>query len=286
LFIISNSFFPQTRQTLPVHQSLCGTDKGGRGRILTMIETKKIAALFALSISLTAASGCRFGNYADTPQPIADPSGLNGTISKTELFFTQPTTFETAVFYTDTTPTGDNSQTPLSAIPATTLAIFSNPVYYATMANPANSPAFIGIDGTSFVNTTVDANNNISDEADGDVTPLLTNQNCLVQFQQTQAGSLNTSDPGTFQFSDGTAQVSGHLILDYTSVLVIQAQVTGACDADLTYLAQCYQVGTGCSTAELTEAQSLFDLYVKQAGILNLNNVTKIKALAYTVHFE
>jgi hypothetical protein len=251
-----------------------------------MIAMKKLVGLSVLTLFLTTVSGCRFGNYADVAQPIPDPNAAAGTIKTFELFFTQPTALQVAVFYNDTTPTGENDTVPLSAIPADTLSTFSDPLYYAIPVDPSASSMFIGVNGTSFVNTTVDASGNITSPAPDDAQPLRTDPNCLIEVQDDETGVLDRSTPGTYQFSGGPAAVSGHLKMSYTRYNVLFPQTAGACDTDLNYLAQCYLVGTGCSADDLDQAQQLFDLYVKQAGILDLSNVTKIKALAYSIQLE
>ena len=83
------------------------------------------------------------------------------------------------------------------------------------------------------------------------------------------------------------AQVSGHLKMYLTLVVSIIGVNAGDCEADLTYLAQCYQqIGPGCTSSELAKAQSVFDLFVRQSNTLDITKAAKVKGLAYIVQFQ
>ena len=60
----------------------------------------------------------------------------------------------------------------------------------------------------------------------------------------------------------------------------------GNCADDLYILAYCYSNGAGCNTDELKFSHDMLDLYVGQSGVININDVLKLKSLEYTVHFE
>jgi hypothetical protein len=104
-----------------------------------------------------------------------------------------------------------------------------------------------------------------------------------MNLQMQQLGYLDRSRPGTITYSDGsTGKISGDRLLEFRLI----RNFSGDCSRILQVLADCYSSGTGCSTDELYWANQLFDLYVRQSGALKIEDATRIKTLAYIVHFD
>ena len=239
-----------------------------------------IRKFVVLSGFLLAFSGCRFGNYADSPTQI------NSTdITHSELFFTAVTGFETYVFFNDGT-SASNTSSPLVSVPYDLLSVFTNPVYWDTYADANNTQFFW--DNAQSANplvTLADASGQINTETDTPTSPtqFYSNANCLTQIKQMQQGSFDRTTPGQTILPGTTnyTAVSGHLKLDVTTI----QSISGTCSDDLQELANCYQNGTGCDSDQLTRAQ-MFDLFVNGSHILNIQDASKIIGLAYIVHFE
>ncbi len=242
-------------------------------------------SLFTLVlISTSFLSGCRFGNYADQAKPLKSQSSYN-----VEFFFTSPKQFETRVYLNalsgPNAVINTNNKASLSSIPSTILNVFSDPVYLAVPKDPSLSPVFRDYTDTYGFDTTLDSNGNIARDYIPTEGPfvLWSNPNCLTQYEITHEGTLDRTKPGSITYSDGTkAPVAGSMALTYTFSRIID----GDCSEDLTRLASCYNDGTGCTANELSSARSLFDLYIKQTGVLKIEDAAKIKALEYIVHYE
>jgi len=247
---------------------------------------KSLFNTFALLLTFpTLLPACKFGNY-QSPQPA--PS-LQATQWKSEdLYYTSPTAFQTSVTLTDNT-TATNSNASLHSIPNAVLSVLSNPVYFTTPSDPTQNPALINIDTSNGVvgfYTQLNSEGQIVYNSISSNT-LLYNQNCSISSQSSQVGSFNTTQPGQVVFGDGsTAPVLGHLILSYSLTQTLYEATPGACDADLNTLATCYTNGSGCSANELATASALLDLFVKETGILDINNTVKLKTLEYTIQYQ
>ena len=245
-----------------------------------MIDSRKTLLSLLLGTQLFMVTSCQFGNYADQP---VDNS--KGAYKSTDLYFTEPSQFDTVVIYNDGTATTSNPNTPMAAIPLSLLNQFTDPVYYMVPTDTTKSSFFMDLSLSYAINTIVDSTGAINNEIDSSVVTFWSNPNCQTQVQKIQSGAFNkSSGVGTvISFPDGsTSKTAGRLTMDFTYIRVIQ----GDCSADLTYLAQCYKTGTGCSSNDLSAANGLFDLYVNRGGVLNIDNAAKIKALAYIVHFQ
>jgi len=207
-------------------------------------------------------------------------------ITHSELFFTAVTQFETLVNFSDgIQPTG-NANSPLIAIPASILSVFTSPVYWNTYndgkqtqffwdKNQSANPWITQADASGQINT-------VQFETDSPV-QFYQNPNCLTQVKLYQQGNFDRSAPGTTLLPGATSQspVSGRLILD-----VIWAQTfQGDCAGDLQTLANCYKDGSNCDSDQISRAQ-LFELFVTGTQALDLNQASKIIGLAYDVHFE
>jgi hypothetical protein len=249
----------------------------------------KPLSLLALT-TLFILSGCRFGNHSENAIPLKNPSQYKSI----EFFYTAPKTFTTRVYLNSLggpdMVVHSNTAAPLSTIPSSILNALSNPVYLAVPNNPNQFPIFRDYrDSTSLV-TDLDQNGNIVFDYIPDDGPyvLWNNPNCITNFQITQNGTLDRSQPGEIQYEDGTtAAVSGSMRLSYTFSRVI-GSINGAsnCDNDLNRLALCYDNGTGCSADELSAARSLFDLYARQTGVLDIQDASRIKGLEYIIEYE
>jgi hypothetical protein len=240
-------------------------------------QTSIQKAVFTVGFFLSL-SGCRFGNYADSPTQINQSD-----IVQSELFFTNVTGFETYVFFSDGT-SAVNPSSPTEAIPNDLLSVFTNPVYLDTDVNQ-NQYFWDTSQNANPLQTLVNTSGQINVEMDTPDSPTQFYQNpdCLTQIIQTQQGAVNRTAPGTTVLP-GTAvntPVAGHLQLDVT---VLQT-FTGTCSDDLQELANCFQNGTGCDSDQLSRAQ-MFDLFVRGTQVLNIQNAAKITKLAYIVHFE
>lgn len=247
---------------------------------------------FAFSITLLSLSlsSCRFGNHSESAVPLKSPD-LYRSI---ELFFTSPKTFTTRVYLNSLggpdMVVQSNSAAPLSSIPSSILNVLTNPVYLAIPVNPNAYPIFRDHQDTTSLATDIDAQGNIAFDYLPPSGPFIlwSNPNCLTNFEIIQNGTLDRSRPGTIQYTDGsTASVAGELNYTYTFSRIIESvNGTGNCDDDLNRLAFCYRNGAGCNADELGAGRALFDLYVRQTGVLNIQDASKIKALEYIVHYE
>ena len=237
-----------------------------------------------LILLLLTPSACRFGNYSEPPK-----NNNTSIYSTIQLYLTEPSQLQTVVIYNDATPTSSNSNAPLAAIPSSVMNVFTDPVYYAVPTDTKQLPLFADINQSHSLSTAVDKNGVIKYEYDSSIVTLWKNPKCVTQVQMFQEGSFDkTHGAGTvLTFPDGsTSKTAGRLNLTFTYLRVIDGGATQECSQDLQYLAQCYQTGTGCTSDELKSANALFDLYVNRGGVLKIEDVTKIKALAYIVHFQ
>jgi len=245
-------------------------------------------------ITITYAStlllgGCRFGNHADQPQPLKSAS----TYKSIEFFFTSPKQFQIGVILNslsgpDSVETVNNNA-PLAAIPSSILNAFTDPVYFAVPNDPTQFPTFWDYGGTYKFLTEVDASGNVShDFIPASSSVFWGNQDCLTNYEVTHKGTFDRSKPGTITYPDGTkAPVAGSLSFTYSYTKIFSSQNgTDNCTADLTRLATCYTASSGCSSDEITKSKEVFDLYVKQTGILKIEDAAKIKGLEYIVHYE
>jgi hypothetical protein len=245
---------------------------------------------FSITALLLSLTGCRFGNHSESAVPLKSPEQYRSI----ELFFTAPKTFTTRVYLNSLggpdMVVQSNSAAPLSSIPSSILNVLSNPVYLAIPVNPNVYPIFRDNQDTTSLATDIDAQGNIAFDYLPSNGPfaLWSNPNCLTNFEIIQNGTLDRTRPGTIQYTDGTtAPVAGELNYNYTFSRIIESvNGTGNCDDDLNRLAFCYHNGTGCTADELAAGRSLFDLYVRQTGVLNIQDASKIKALEYIVHYE
>jgi len=239
---------------------------------------------------LTTISGCRFGNYSEPPKPLAKAADYQSI----EMFFTTPKSFATRVVLNSLSGPDmviqSNANAPMSSVPSSILNVMTDPVYFAVPSNPNSYPIFRDNRDTISLITETDSAGNIALDyipSDGPYV-LWDNPNCITNFQITQTGSFDRSNPGQVQYENGTiAKVAGNVSMTYTFTRVIDSiNGTSNCDADLTRLATCYNDGTGCSSEELSASRSLFDLFVRQTGVLKIEDAAKIKGLEYIVHYE
>lgn len=237
-----------------------------------------------ITACLTFLPGCRFGNYSEPPKGTSRFSSI-------ELFRTLPLRFETYAIYQDDTQ-NQNSSTPLSAIPASILDNFTNPLYLAEPVSTPGIKLFIGTgqtacmtdpENSSCIGTLINSDDTITVSTSSPYTQFGSDPACTMNLQMQQLGFLDRSRPGTITYSDGSKGViGGDLILEFRLI----RNFKGDCSGILQVLADCYSTGTGCSTDELYWANQLFDLYVRQSGTLKIEDATKIKTLAYVVHFD
>ncbi len=235
-------------------------------------------------LTFPALSGCRFGNYSEPPKSVKNFSSI-------ELFRTLPRKFETFAIYQDDSYS-QNSTTPLSAIPASILDNFTDPVYIAEPASTPGVKLFIGLSQTecmvdpansTCIGTLVDSEGYITVGTSSEYTQFGSDPACTMNLQMQQLGYLDRTSPGTLTYSDGsTGIIGGDLLLEFRLI----RNFNGNCSGVLQTLADCYTSGTGCSTDELYWANQLFDLYVRQSGTLKIEDATRIKTLAYIVHFD
>ena len=236
------------------------------------------------TVCLMSLAGCRFGNYSEPPKGTSRFTSI-------ELFRTLPLKFETFAIYQDDTQTQNNS-TPLSAIPPSILDNFTNPLYLAEPVATPGIKLFIGIAQTdcmadpansSCIGTVVNDDDTITVSTSAPYSQFGSDPACSMNLQMQQLGFLDRSHPGTLTYSDGTTGViGGDLVLEFRLI----RNFKGDCSAILKTLADCYSNGTGCTTDELYWANQLFDLYIRQSGTLKIEDATKIKTLAYVVHFD
>jgi hypothetical protein len=237
-----------------------------------------------LALGPITLTSCRFGNYSEPPKGVTNFTSI-------ELFSTQAKKLETFVAYQDDTQS-QNLNAPLSAIPSMILDNFTNPVY---LAEPVSSPGvqmFIGLSqsncmldpaNANCIGTLVDPEGYIGVNTSSPYSQFGSDPSCTMNLQMQQLGYLDRSRPGTITYSDGsTGKISGDLLLEFRLI----RNFSGDCSRILQVLADCYSSGTGCSTDELYWANQLFDLYVRQSGALKIEDATRIKTLAYIVHFD
>lgn len=255
-----------------------------------MIQSNGSKFTVWVAILLIGVSGCRFGNYADEAKPIKNPDYYKSI----ELFFTTPKTFQTKVVLNSLggpdSVINTNSAAPMTAIPTQILNTFSDPVYFAVPNDTRKLPLFRDISDSTGMETILDADGKIALDYIPSSGPFILwdNPNCITNYQILHEGEFNRTQPGSVIYPDGsTVPVAGSLKFSYTFSRVIES-VNGVdnCAADLNRLAFCYQDGTGCSASELSGARTLFDLYVRQTGVLRIEDASKLKALEYRVDFE
>lgn len=232
---------------------------------------------FGLLLCLLALSSCRFGNYSEDPKPTTQ-SGYQSVT----LYFAQASKLTTTVVLDDDTAQ-ENDHAPLSAIPVSIRNTFTNPVYFAIPKDPVALPLFIGLNQSSYIETQIDDKGLIADSFATKPATLWNNPGCQTQIQIEQDGGFDFTRPGTVTFGDGTVSpVSGRLQMTLSYLRVI----AGDCQADLQELANCYNNGAGCDNDQLNAASNLFDLHVRQTGVLNISDLTRVRGLAYKVYFE
>jgi hypothetical protein len=248
------------------------------------MEFKKILLICIMILASPGLSSCRFGNYSEPPKGVKNFNSI-------ELFSTQVKKLETFALYQDDTYT-QNTNAPLSAVPAMILDNFTNPVY---LAEPAATPGvhlFIGLAQTSCmldpansscIGTLLNDDGTIGVSTSSEFQQFGADPACAMNLEMQQIGNLDRSRPGTITYSDGsTGVISGELILEFRLI----RNFNGNCSGILGRLANCYSDGSGCSTDELYWSNQLFDLYVRQTGALRIEDATRIKTLAYIVHFD
>ena len=238
------------------------------------IQNKIIAGC----LFLLALSGCRFGNYSEPPQ--VDPNASSG-FKSIELFSAQAKQLETIAVYTDGTQS-INSTVALASVPTSILDTFSDPVYFTTPTDPNSLPMFIGKNQKNYINTTLNSKGEIDDESASEIVTLWKNPACQTQVQISQQGSFDRSQTGSTVLDGTNYSLSGKLKLELLYLRV----VAGDCVSDLQEMAQCYQDSSRCTTDEWRAATNFFDLYVRQSGVLKIEDAIRIKGLAYLVHFE
>ena len=245
------------------------------------MKLKRLSAWILGGAFLICFSGCRLGNHSDSPA-----STTKSQFANSELFFTDIKGFDTYVFYQDSAHLTDaqNLHSPFVSIPTHLLTVFTSPLYWNTLDDATHAQIFMDSFKSDYEETLVDAAGNIGIEFNSSVTPLITNSICKTQVKTIHEGELNRAVPGSALLSGSSTRqnVAGRLKLDYTSIRVF----SGDCTDSLRELATCYQDGAGCSNEQLSEAHALFDLYVRGSGILSINDASKIKGLAYVVHFD
>ena len=253
----------------------------------------KKTAFYSLTIFIYASTlllgGCRFGNHADQPQPLKNAA----TYKSIEFFFTNPKQFQIAVILNSLSGSDSvvnaNNNAPLASIPSTILYAFSDPVYFTIPNDPTKFPTFWDYGGNYSFQTEIDGQGTIShDYIPSNASVFWSNPDCITNYEVTHKGSFDRSKPGTVTYPDGTqAAVAGSLNFTYSFTRLISSQNgTDNCTADLTRLATCYTDGSGCSAEELAKAKDTFDLYVKQTGVLKIEDAAKLKAVEYIVHYE
>ncbi len=241
--------------------------------------------LFAVvPIFLALVPACRFGNYSEPPKSIKN-------FKKVELFRTRPSKFETIAIYNDN-QYGHNDNVPLSAIPASILDNFTNPVFLAEPVATPGIQLFIGLGqshcmadpaNSSCIGTIIDPDDSITVSTSSAYSQFGSDPACTMNLEMQQIGNLDRRQPGTITYSDGsTGTVAGTLNLEFRLIRNFE----GDCSRILRILADCYTSGAGCSTDELYWANQLFDLYVRQSGALKLEYAEKIKTLAYIAYFD
>ncbi len=237
-----------------------------------------------LILCASALSGCRFGNYSEPPKGISNFNSI-------ELFHTQITQFETYAIYTDGNQ-NQNTNTPLSAIPGSILNNFTDPLFIAEPKSTPGIRLFIGASqsecminpaNSSCIGTIVNSDDTITVSTSSPYTQFGPDEKCSMNLQMQQIGILDRSKTDSITYSDGSkGTISGNLLLNFRLI----RNFAGDCSGILKILADCYSTGTGCSTDELYWANQLFDLFIRQSGTLRIEDATRIKTLAYIVHFD
>jgi hypothetical protein len=248
------------------------------------MKIQKCIVLGVLILASPGLSSCRFGNYSEPPKGVKNFNSI-------ELFSTKVKKLETFALYQDDSET-HNLNAPLSATPAMILDNFTNPVY---LAEPVATPGvhlFIGLSQTSCmldpansncIGTLLNEDGSIGVNTSSSFQQFGSDPACTMNLQMQQIGYLDRSNPGTITYSDGsTGVISGDLLLEFRLI----RNFNGDCSGILGRLATCYSDGAGCSTDELYWANQLFDLYIRQTGALRIEDATRIKTLAYIVHFD
>jgi hypothetical protein len=243
-----------------------------------------IVTTLSLCLWTGALSGCRFGNYSERPKSVSN-------FVKIEAFRTSVTQFETLAVLDDDTETY-NPSAPLSAVPPMILDNFTNPVYIAEPTATPGYQIFIGSGQTSCmvdpinsdcIGTIVNRDDTISVATASEFSQFGSNPSCKMNLEMHQVGNLDRRNPGTIEYSDGsTGKISGDLHLGFQLVRNFQ----GDCESILTLLADCYRSGAGCSTDALYWANQIYDLYIRQTGVLRIEDASRIKTLAYLVTFD
>jgi hypothetical protein len=242
-----------------------------------MFKKIKILSGFAL---LFALNGCRFGNYSEAPT-LTDPNGLSSGLKSVELFFAHTSQLETWALFTDGT-NSSNDHVALASIPTAILDTISNPVYLAISNDAATAPMFVGKNQKNYIDTGFDSNGDIKSDSASEIVTLWKNPACQTQVQISQVGVLDRGQGGSTVLDGTTVKVAGKLSMELTYLRV----VAGDCVSDLREMAQCYQDANTCTTDEWRAATNFFDLYVRQSGALRIEDVIRIKGLAYIVHFQ
>lgn len=230
------------------------------------------------ALLLSTLSGCRFGNYSEQPTVVPNASGGFASI---ELFSAHTSRLETIALYSDNTRSYRDNVA-LASVPTSILDTFSDPVYFTTPSDVNDSPMFIGKNQKNYINTTLNSAGAIADQSASEIVTLWNNPACQTQIQIEQAGSLDRSHPGSTVLDGKTQPIAGKLKLELTYMRVL----AGDCVSDLQDMAQCYQDSSTCTTDEWRAATNFFDLYVRQSGVLRIEDAIRIKALAYIVTFE
>jgi hypothetical protein len=235
-----------------------------------MMKLQRIAFRNMTMLALLFLSACRFGNYTEVPK-----SGTDYTLT---ALATQATGLQSIVMYHDGTPRSENLNTPLNAIPSAINNTFTNPVNWVVPTNSSMAQFFYSSMGYSLP-TKIDSTETILDEQYTDVVQLWKNPNCLTQVQYFQDGYIDRTRT--------TSKTKGQLVMDLTVIRVIEGlNAPTDCAADLAELAACYQNPGTCPTGSVDAARTLFDLWVQYGGVLNLNQVSQMNALAYVVQFR
>jgi hypothetical protein len=239
-------------------------------------STSQTLLLIWIGLGATLASGCRFGNFAEDPKPRENYRSV-------EMFFTEAKHLATASFLDGDDRATENPQAPLSAIPSSIRRTLTNPVYFAVPIDPERPPFFVDLNIKYSLETTINAQGQVEDTFVSDISTLWKDPNCITQVEITQRGGFDRSQSGTVAFPDQTtARVEGRLGLTLSYLRVI----AGDCSQELTRLASCYESGTECDADEIEAANSLYDLYIRQTGVLNINDAPRVRGLAYEVKYE
>ncbi|MBU6154265.1 MAG: hypothetical protein KGP28_08170 [Bdellovibrionales bacterium] len=248
------------------------------------MKIRKSIVLGLLILTSPGLSSCRFGNYSEPPRGVKNFNSI-------ELFSTKVKKLETFALYQDDSET-HNLNAPLSAVPAMILDNFTNPVYITEPTGTPGVHLFIGLSQTQCmldpvnsdcIGTLLNEDGSIGVSTSSEFQQFGSNPACRMNLQMQQFGYLDRSNPSTITYSDGsTGIISGDLLLEFRLIRNFQ----GDCSGILGRLASCYSDGSGCSTDELYWANQLFDLYIRQTGALRIEDTTRIKTLAYIVHFD